>query len=50
MTDTEEASIRLLHEGEAPADAVSEGVELTQCDKCERGAMIGFHARDGGIE
>ena len=47
MTNTQELSIRLLREGLAPVDAVSEGVDLTQWDKLE-GATIALDTLGGG--
>ena len=50
MTNTQKFSIRLLREDLVPADAVREGVDMTQWDKREGGAMIGLHALGGSIE
>ena len=47
MTNTQKLSIRLLREGLAPADAVREGVDLTQWDKLA-GAMIALDTLGGG--
>ena len=47
MTNTKKPSIRMLREGLAPADAVCEGVYLTQWDKLE-GATIALDTVGGG--
>ena len=47
MTNTQKLSIRLIREGLAPADAVREGVDLTQWDKLE-GAMIALDTLGDG--